>query len=325
MALTPERRRERLTGLGGSDAAAALGLSPWKTPYKLWREKRGLDQDDTAEGEALEWGNLLESVVADKWMRASGLKVQRINNMLRHPIHTYMIANIDRAVVNPNIAGRVFWNGRRLSTDTILEVKTSLSGWMDDKWGDENTDQIPLWILLQTMHYLVVTGVEICYVGLLQAGPKFRRYTTRRDPEVIDMMVDQEGAFWRMVENGTPPEANTVEDVRLRHPQHVEGLHVEATQEVAHSFIKFVAAKHDENKGAAAAKPHALAIMKFLGDADTLTIQGVPVLTWRASKEGEAIDEDRLRQQAPGIYEQYLKHVPGSRRLYIKPNKEGKT
>ena len=32
----------RRRGIGGSDAAAVLGLSPWKSNVRLWEEKTGL-------------------------------------------------------------------------------------------------------------------------------------------------------------------------------------------------------------------------------------------------------------------------------------------
>ena len=41
-----DRRRqwlaERVTGVGGSDAAVVLGMSPWKSRYELWAEKSGM-------------------------------------------------------------------------------------------------------------------------------------------------------------------------------------------------------------------------------------------------------------------------------------------
>jgi putative phage-type endonuclease len=319
MALTPQRVKERQSGLGGSDAAAALGQSPWKTPYKLWREKTGLDAEENLdEVEAAEWGSLLEDTVANKWSRVSGMRVQRVNGLLRHPLQRHMIANIDRAVVNPAIAGRVVWNGKRLTTDAILEVKTSLSGWQDDKWGDEGTDQIPTHYLLQAMHYLFVTGCEVCPFGLLLAGPRFRRYQVRRDTEVIDMMVDAETAFWRMVETRTPPEATTLEDVRLRHPTHIEGLAVEATPEVVGAFTRYAAAKRIQSEQEVVVTTEQLTLMRFMGDAETLTIQGIPALTFRKSKDGEKLDLDALKRDMPSLYKDYLLEKTGSRRMLIK-------
>ncbi len=319
MTLSPQRKKERKGGIGGSDAAAALGESPWKTPYKLWREKTGLDEEeDLSTKEAAEWGSLLEDSVAAKWSRTSGMRVQRINTLLRHPQERHMIANIDRAVINPAIAGRVAWNGKRLTTDTILEVKTSLSGWRDDVWGDEGTDQIPTHYLVQAMHYLFVTGCEFCPFGLLLAGPRFRRYHVARHPRVIEMMVEGERGFWKMVEANTPPEVTTQDDVRLRYPMHEEGLQVEATEDMVAHFRTYADRKRQIGWLDKEADVAQFELQRFMGDAEALTIQGVPVLTWKTSKPGEKLDAARLRAEMPGVYEQYMQEKAGSRRMLIK-------
>jgi predicted phage-related endonuclease len=36
----PQYLEERRKGIGGSDIAAVLGLSPWKTAYQVYQEKR---------------------------------------------------------------------------------------------------------------------------------------------------------------------------------------------------------------------------------------------------------------------------------------------
>ena len=54
---------ERRKGIGGSDAAAIAGLSPWKSPVAVWLEKTGQVEPEEP-GEAAYWGTVLEDVVA---------------------------------------------------------------------------------------------------------------------------------------------------------------------------------------------------------------------------------------------------------------------
>jgi hypothetical protein len=63
MSLTAAQLAERSTGFGGSDAAAACGLSRWKSAYQLYLEKRGEAPLVEEENEAMRWGTLLEPVV----------------------------------------------------------------------------------------------------------------------------------------------------------------------------------------------------------------------------------------------------------------------
>ena len=57
--------KERQKGIGGSDVAAILGMSPWRTPYQVWEEKT-TPIDETAEEDdrpALYWGRVLEAPI----------------------------------------------------------------------------------------------------------------------------------------------------------------------------------------------------------------------------------------------------------------------
>jgi putative phage-type endonuclease len=94
----------RKSGIGGSDAAAAIGLNPYMSPLELWLIKRGLDAnlpgpnpDDT--NEPVYWGTLLEPIVAASYTKQTGNRVRRINAVLRHPSIPFMLANIDREVI----------------------------------------------------------------------------------------------------------------------------------------------------------------------------------------------------------------------------------
>lgn len=64
----------RKTGIGGSDAAAAVGLSPYKSQLELWLEKTGRDAglvtpDPQDTKEPVYWGTLLEPIVAAAYTR----------------------------------------------------------------------------------------------------------------------------------------------------------------------------------------------------------------------------------------------------------------
>jgi predicted phage-related endonuclease len=54
---------DRTGYIGGSDIAAILGLSPYKTPLDVYLEKRGLWEDGAA-GEAARWGTIMEPILA---------------------------------------------------------------------------------------------------------------------------------------------------------------------------------------------------------------------------------------------------------------------
>ncbi|MDP3766551.1 MAG: YqaJ viral recombinase family protein, partial [Dehalococcoidia bacterium] len=55
----------RRAGIGGTDAAAILGLSPFRTPLDVYLDKTGAAQDERTETQPMRWGKALEPVIAE--------------------------------------------------------------------------------------------------------------------------------------------------------------------------------------------------------------------------------------------------------------------
>ena len=64
--------------IGGSDIAAVMGLSRWKTPLSLWAEKTGRVQNGLSNFEAAEIGTELEEYVSRKFEKKTGIKLKSI-------------------------------------------------------------------------------------------------------------------------------------------------------------------------------------------------------------------------------------------------------
>ncbi|MBB2775753.1 UNVERIFIED_ORG: putative phage-type endonuclease [Comamonas terrigena] len=98
----------RRTGIGSSDAAAAIGLNPYQSQLELWMQKTGkadllptVDRSD--DSSPMFWGTLLEPIVAAHYTKRTGNKVRRVNAVLQHPEHPWMLANVDREVVGASM------------------------------------------------------------------------------------------------------------------------------------------------------------------------------------------------------------------------------
>lgn len=77
---------ERRKGIGGSDAAAIIGMNHYVTPYMLWADKTGQlpEQEDN---EAMRQGRDLEQYVADRFIEATGKRVRRHTAIIRNPAY----------------------------------------------------------------------------------------------------------------------------------------------------------------------------------------------------------------------------------------------
>ena len=239
----PENKAEWLAlrdkGVGGSDAGIIAGVNPFKTQHELYLEKRGLmDAPDLSDNQAVHFGNVLEDVVANEYAERTGQKVRRNNCMLQSVEFPYMLANLDREVVG---------------SKKILECKTA-GAFMMDAWGEEGTDQVPDSYLLQTQHYLAVTGKELADLAVLIGGRDFRIYTIPRDETLIKSLRTLEGVFWRHVERQEPPEiqfdhASTADLLARKYPG-TDGSVLHADAKLDHwAFVeREAAAKEAEYK-----------------------------------------------------------------------------
>lgn len=240
--------KNRQTGIGGSDVAAILGLSRYKSALDVYNDKVG-EVSDSEQSQAAYWGTQLEDIVAKEFQKRTGMKVQKVNSQLSRD--GWMHANIDRAVVNPELSGNVrvldedkqLETGRLLTTDAILECKTA-SSFIADQWGPSQEAEIvagkavvghkiPIYYETQVQWYMGVTGATRCYVAALLGGQDFRIYCVARDNDVIDALQSQCREFWyQNVLAQVPPAPATQEEVQKLFAQD-DGEMIEATNEVA--------------------------------------------------------------------------------------------
>lgn len=293
----------RRTGIGGSDVAPILGLSKWSTPLQVYQQKRG-ELGEQPENDAMRWGRYLEPVVRQAYADQTGNEVRVLPTMIRHPVHEFMVANLDGFVAPEHAPRRVF------------EAKTARSA---DGWGEPGTDQIPQPYLLQVQHYLAVTGFIVADVAVLIGGSDFRLYEVPEDRELQEMLVDAEHEFWQRVQRGDPPEPVTVADAVARWGRSSRADLVMADDAALAALkqlhaLKARRAEMDAEEDAARA-----IVMKTLGEADTLVDPaGRALCTWKASAPPMRFDAAALKAAHPDLHAQFLKPGEPSRRFLLK-------
>lgn len=299
----------RKKGIGGSDVAAILGFSPYKSPYQLWLDKTGRNERSDSQSESAHFGNLLEDVVAKEFSRRMNVKVQRVKEQLTLAEigEPWAIGNIDRAVVNPEIAGRVYFDKEgKLTTDQGLECKTA-SEYLSKLFGEEGSDQIPDYYLTQCLWYMKLTGFAVWHLAVLIGGNKFRMYRIERDEELIESIFKQVKAFWfNHVIADVPPDPTCFDDVLHRWSKHVVGKQVEAdfahiklTEELisVQKAKKDAEAREDEIK---------LAIVSNMQDAEMMISQGKTICTYK-EQSSTRIDSTLLKKEEPELFAKYSK------------------
>lgn len=293
----------RRTGIGGSDVAAILGLSKWKTPLQVYQEKRG-ELGPQPDNDAMRWGRYLEPAVRQGYADATGNEVRVLSEIVRHPVHEFMIANLDGFVVPANSPKRIF------------EAKTARTA---DGWGEPGSDQVPQPYLLQVQHYMAVTGFVVADVAVLIGGSDFRLYEVPEDLELQQMLVDAEAEFWGRVQSGEPPEPVTVADAIARWGRESRADLVMADDDAMAAVYKLHALKQQQAALDAEEERAKATVMRALGERDTLVdATGKTLLTWRASAGAKRFDAAAFKAAQPALYEQFVKQGEPSRRFLLK-------
>ncbi len=280
----------RRQGLGGSDAAAILGLNPWKTAMDVWLEKTGeFSVDDAQDNEKMYWGNMLEDIVAREFTTRTGLKVRRRNAILKHKQHPFMIANVDRLVVGQS-AG--------------LECKTA-GYYSADAWAMG----VPDYYMPQVQHYMAVTGFEAWYVAVLIGGQEFRYYKVTRDDSFIRELIQAEIEFWRLVETKTPPPLDgtkaSTELVKKLYPEAEKGKEVDLPFEAFELIQQYEQACEEEKRLQLIKDEAANKLKEMLGTAEKGGIHGRTVI-WQ-NVVSKRLDTKALQKEYPDIYERFVK------------------
>ncbi|EJL72249.1 putative phage-type endonuclease [Variovorax sp. CF313] len=299
----------RKGGIGSSDAAAAVGLHPYKSPLQLWMEKTGrdallpkVDPDDATS--PMYWGTLLEPIVAAHYTRRTGLRVRRINAVLQHPVHPWMLANIDREVVgSPDVQ--------------ILECKTA--GYHGARLWE---DGVPEYVQLQVLHQLAVTGKPAADVAVLICGQELRIHRIERDETMIVQLVELEKRFWRFVETDTAPPADGSESaglaLRALWPRdNGKTADFKGDMEMSSAFSDLLALRQILTDAIAREAQVKQRIQQRMGEATTARFDAGEV-RWKRSKDSTSVDVDRLLVDQPGLAGAYSMPRPGSRRFTVK-------
>ncbi len=300
----------RKQGVGSTDAAAALGLNPYKSQLELWLEKTGRDTTlpkaaPHDEESPMYWGNVLEPIVAWHYSKRTKHKVRRINAVLQHPNPElpWMLANIDREVIGA-------------ADVQILECKTA--GTNGARLWKEG---VPEYVHLQVMHQLAVTGKQAADVAVLLGGQTLEIHRIERDEQMIARLIQLERKFWQHVETDTPPPANGTASseaaLRCLYPED-NGQIIDFSDHAGLSavYIELKAVRQsiaDKEKREAELKQ---ILQQAMGNASRAEFSSGYV-SWRKAKDSVALDVAQLLQDKPYLQAKYPLLKPGARRFLV--------
>lgn len=200
---------QRREGIGGTDAAAVCGLSPWKRPIDVFVEKTENMQQEPP-SQAMFWGTYLEAGVRKRYAEATGQRVK----------HGRFLAPLfgDRAQVfgkDTIVQGDEAWkfgtpDGVLASKTSGLEIKTS--GRRSHEWGTVGSDEVPAHYLVQCAWLMHITGIRVWDLAALFSGNTMEVFRIVANDDLTSSIVGACRAFWHdNVLRGVPPDIDESE------------------------------------------------------------------------------------------------------------------
>ena len=260
----------RKAGLGASDAAASVGLSPWVSEYQLYQDKLGLLPEEP-QSPFFAWRLGIEDPILD-YVEAYCPEIT--GALVRHQ----MLRSVEYPWMQTSPDG---W----IPGYCTVQAKTA-QGWDEAKWDVA----VPDVYVIQVHHEMIVLDVRKAYIPVTFGMKEPRLFEVAWDQGIADALIRGERAFWTRVLEHDPPDIDGSDATRAA----LAAQYDEPIPEKVHEASELVAnvAQRGSHLMADVAKAYkeidkAKAIcMQAMGDAELLEYDGEVLATWRLQKNG---------------------------------------
>lgn len=282
-----EKRRRGI--IGGSDCGAIMQVEGCRDIMKVWRSKVE-DDFKVKDKMAFRLGNYLENFVIELYEEATGRVVvdrQRFSTLKNYD---FIGCHIDGVSLDKEDA----------RTGILLEAKTSRSR---NEWGDPWTDEVPIDILFQANHNMMVTGFKECHIPVFfKMDETFDIYVVKYDDFISNKILEREVFFWNNhVLTKIPP---VVEENRVAIP---ESSRI-ATTEIVDDICEYRSVSSQLRVLEAKKKVLRSKLNQFIGAYEKLTFDGKTLATYK-SFEKSSFDKEKFYVEHPALAEKYTKKV----------------
>jgi putative phage-type endonuclease len=305
---------DRATYIGGGDVAAVLGVSPWKSSFQLYQEKIGAHVEEVTKekaklfGRGKRWEPIVVEMLVDE-LRDRGHDVVLVAKNQRYADQEFpfLAAEIDLELL---IDGEPV-NG---------EAKT-VSPFAARLWGEEETDEVPIYYAAQVMHGLMIRPRRRAVVAALTGfDDRPRVHWIEYDAETIAGIRAREIEFWQRVQDRDPPDPETAADVRWLYATD-DGATIEADDELLALCNGLKAAKAAIKAETAHAAVIETQIKARIKHAAIVLRDGQKVATWKSNKASKKTDWQAAYldlSPAADHVSKFITETDGNRPLLIK-------
>ena len=196
--------KNRMNGIGGSEASAILGMNPYMSNVELWQIKTGqIAPEDISDKPYVKYGTQAEEHLRALFaLDFPQYEVGYVeNNSYFNDKYPFALASLDGTLIEKE-------TGRK----GILEIKTTniLQSMQKEKWKNKLPDNY----YVQCIHYLMITGysfVELVaqlksdFNGEIYKQTKHYHIERSEVEEDIKYLESSERKFWQQVQERKRP------------------------------------------------------------------------------------------------------------------------
>ena len=300
---------ERKNGIGGSDAAAILGLSPYASALRVYLEKIG-EYSEELSVERMYWGLQFEEKIALEYeVRNPQWKVKHNDSHLitYHYPDEWCRCTVDAMADNGQYK-------------KVIECK-NVSEYTKDAW----TEKVPDHYLIQLMHNMYVSSAQLGVLCVLIGGQEWRCYEFEYDEGLVDMIIEKEKDFWEnnVLKRIPPAPHGSSSSMLARIYKHSNGMKMVVDDDsIGQSIKTYYAANKAKKEYEKIEEDNRALIQAHLGvaangiyiDEHEKTAYAV---SWTDVKGRASFDAKLFQSEHPELYAKYIKEGHGYRRFSV--------
>ena len=190
--------RARRRGLGGSDAAAILGLDPYTSALEVYADKVTDFEPDESQHEAARWGRIFERPILNEYGKRREAELVGGGELLRSRRHPFLLVTLDDVQLAPDGP----------DSPGIVDCKTTRMGW-------RYADELPAEVQVQLQVYMMVTGTVWGTCVWLPFPERVLQWIDVFPNEAFqEVLLAKLAEFWERVQRRDPPPPDHTESTR---------------------------------------------------------------------------------------------------------------
>jgi putative phage-type endonuclease len=274
----------RKLGIGGSEIAPIMGLSPWCTPLDIYRDKTSQELICEELNEDLKRGIRVEKYILQEYSENTGEKIETNLPTFVDKEHSFMRGNFDAKIVGQNV---------------LVEAKSTKAPIATWNAG------IPEYYKVQVAYYAMLSDAERVDIPVLFSNWQYACYTYWRDYELEARIKEAVINFWQNhIVKGVAPAPTTAEELQELYPSIYEEKTIKADENIRQIVSELQETSSKRKELEKLEQKLKTDIQVYMGDAGLLDAGFCKVSL--KNRSANRLNTEALKIANPEIYQSYL-------------------